>query len=618
MASASAGPRALSARGQSDSWTKKKQGVLRIFERFRNSSPEITELYPVGIASLDERTLTTMKGGIYEHFAQYIANDYIIEKGNKNAGKRLSYSVAADSFSTIINIAHERFEDSELPSTKAFFGCLAPSGARTASGRWLLGMKVQIKRILHQEAMKAGDVIDQSATPLYEADVRFLSRAYSLDRRPTEAGENAGRMLAIATAWQCSGRSGELAYMDMESMRYDAHYQCVDFPLMQGKVRSVLACAHTSPPPRRTRARARGGLVGPFRGVSGLDGSDENGPALLSRRAALLSRRSICCAHVMHLRSSRGGGGGGGARAHLVSSPPSQPFPLFDRSPARATRHAATLGGGALLASRRDLGGRVLLAPARSLVALDAPRSLVAHTLIQVGKVKQVALVAGVDEELCWFTAFGQALALDPSRVKYNPDSETWMFPEIHRVKQPGPKLGGYVSDLLPRALGGAAGYQHVADKEGRQLPSDASAAGFRAGAVNTLVSRCCLESAVHFTGHDMSSTSAFFDYVDSSLSACMPGAIVIAGYPALPWGQNSVGPRPASLGALTGSTDAGALNRMLDKVLRLDSGAMPMFMSKSAECTERGKLRPIAEHAFARCAAHAHSCRTHAVAHDD
>ena len=70
MASASTGPRALSARGQSDSWTKKKQqGVLRIFERFRNSSPEITELYPVGIASLDERTLTTMKGGIYEHFA---------------------------------------------------------------------------------------------------------------------------------------------------------------------------------------------------------------------------------------------------------------------------------------------------------------------------------------------------------------------------------------------------------------------------------------------------------------------------------------------------------------------------------------------------------------------
>ena len=192
------------------------------------------------------------------------------------------------------------------------------------------------------------------------------------------------------------------------------------------------------------------------------------------------------------------------------------------------------------------------------------------------------------------------------------------MFPEIHRAKQPGPKLGGYVSDLLPRALGGAAGYQHVVDKEGRQLPSDASAAGFRAGAVNTLASRCCLESAVHFTGHDMSSTSAFFDYVDSSLSACMPGAIIIAGYPVLPWGQNSVGPRPASLGAFTGSTDAGALNRMLDKVLRLDSGAMPMFMSKSAECPERGKLRPVAEHAFARCAAHAHSCRTHAVAHDD
>ena len=133
--------------------------------------------------------------------------------------------------------------------------------------------------------MKAGDVIDQSATPLYEADVRFLSRAYSLDRRPTEAGENAGRILDIVTEWQCSGRSGELAYMDMESMRYDAHYQCVDFPLMQGKVRSVLACAHTSPP-RAARARAHaGGWSGHF--VASAASMDLMRMVLRSSRVAL-------------------------------------------------------------------------------------------------------------------------------------------------------------------------------------------------------------------------------------------------------------------------------------------------------------------------------------------
>ena len=236
-----------------------------------------------------------------------------------------------------------------------------------------------------------------------------------------------------------------------------------------------------------------------------------------------------------------------------------------------------------------------------------APHALRARGVVQVGKIKQVALDAGVDEELCWFTAFGDVLALDPNRVKYNPndlDAETWVFPELHAVKKPGAKLGGYVSDLLPRALGGAAGYQDVADKESSVLPSDASAAGFRAGACNTLVSSVTLESVVNFTGHDISHKSALFEYVDSSLAACMPGAIVMAGFPALPWGHNSRGPRPASLAALS-RTDQGALNRMLDRVLQLDSGALPMFMAKSLQFAERGKLRPIAEHAFARCATH-------------
>jgi hypothetical protein len=235
-AASAAGLTALSARGQSANWVQAKKDVEHRFERFRNFDASTTSRYPSDIHSLDEETLTTMKGGVYEYFADFLVHHYIIEAGHKNAGKHLSYGVAANTFSTLLNIAKERFESSQKASTKQFFECLAPSGARTASGRWFLGIKHQIKKKLADRAMKAGDQLDQSATPLYEKSVRFCSNAYSLDGRAQAAAENACRKFSIITEWQCSGRSGELAFMDFDAMRYDPFYECGDLDLMQGKV----------------------------------------------------------------------------------------------------------------------------------------------------------------------------------------------------------------------------------------------------------------------------------------------------------------------------------------------------------------------------------------------
>jgi hypothetical protein len=50
--------------------------------------------------------------------------------------------------------------------------------------------------------------------------------------------------------------------------------------------------------------------------------------------------------------------------------------------------------------------------------------------------------------------------------------------------------------------------------------------------------------------GHDLQASTgcAFFAYADLNEAATMPGASVLAGWPAPPWGQIAMGPTPASL----------------------------------------------------------------------
>ena len=65
-AASAAGLTALSARGQSANWVQAKKDVELRFERFRNFDASTTLRYPSDIHSLDEETLTTMKGGVYD------------------------------------------------------------------------------------------------------------------------------------------------------------------------------------------------------------------------------------------------------------------------------------------------------------------------------------------------------------------------------------------------------------------------------------------------------------------------------------------------------------------------------------------------------------------------
>ena len=104
------------------------------------------------------------------------------------------------------------------------------------------------------------------------------------------------------------------------------------------------------------------------------------------------------------------------------------------------------------------------------------------------------------------------------------------------------------------------------------------------------------IDFAVHATGHDLRSVSAIYEYLDPSVALAMPGAIVLAGWPALPWGQLGVGPVPPSLQELISSglvSDMQGLDDVIDHLYKLDSESPPQIM-------RRGHLRPLMHAAFA------------------
>ena len=61
----------VSAHGQSNSWSKQQQNVLRIWEEFRTSKPEITALLPQPWNNLSEEVLCTNDKKIYGMFPHY-------------------------------------------------------------------------------------------------------------------------------------------------------------------------------------------------------------------------------------------------------------------------------------------------------------------------------------------------------------------------------------------------------------------------------------------------------------------------------------------------------------------------------------------------------------------
>lgn len=177
-------------------------------------------------------------------------------------------------------------------------------------------------------------------------------------------------------------------------------------------------------------------------------------------------------------------------------------------------------------------------------------------------------------------------------RDNYDPDQPAWIFPDLAGVKQSGTKLGSFISAKVGKV----------------ELPEKPVDGGIRPGACNTLLKYMPAELAVYTTGHEMKGVlSSFFEYIDAELAKCMPGAIVLAGWPALPWGQFGDGPTPASLDVLVKehAVPMEALEAAITATFHLHKRSPPSMHVGNA-------LRPLVHCAFATMLMH-HDARRQA-----
>jgi hypothetical protein len=202
-----------------------------------------------------------------------------------------------------------------------------------------------------------------------------------------------------------------------------------------------------------------------------------------------------------------------------------------------------------------------------------------------VSKIKQVVFVAGSNRHVCYFTALGDHLCLNKSLL-YDENKTTYLHPVLKTTSYSGSKLGTFIKALIPGS--GTKKYRGFAVES---LPSDATAAGFRPGVVNSLCAVMPPSFVVNTTGHELTGTCALYDYLDANRAMLIPGAVVLAGYPPLAWGTNGKGPKPASLKALLAVNER-QLQGMLDTTLQVDSKTAPML----ARC-----LRSASKHQFGR-----------------
>ena len=130
-------------------------------------------------------------------------------------------------------------------------------------------------------------------------------------------------------------------------------------------------------------------------------------------------------------------------------------------------------------------------------------------------------------------------------------------------------------------------------------MPAEAVGASIRPGGCTTLAIAMPDSWAISLTGHDMTGFSKLYEYVDFSLANSITAAQVLAGWPAPPYGQRSIGPRSPRLQLVvaTGRT-LESLDAIADEVFNIHSKSSPLLMASGSG--QPGSLRELVRTAFA------------------
>ena len=184
--------------------------------------------YAVRFADLSEDELVCRQ--LYGLYAQYLASHHQPHNGRDSGCMQEDTCVAY--LRCLLLLAQDRITEiyqdkNEAPPFKyvTFFQCLQGVGE---PGQWLGNVKFNIRSLLFDRMMDEGKDPLAAATvrrPLYRNLIEALVRNYSL-YRPEEA-ECAVRKFSILLARLCCGRAAEQAFLDVNMMEWDPHFQCV-------------------------------------------------------------------------------------------------------------------------------------------------------------------------------------------------------------------------------------------------------------------------------------------------------------------------------------------------------------------------------------------------------
>ena len=221
----------------------------------------------------------------------------------------------------------------------------------------------------------------------------------------------------------------------------------------------------------------------------------------------------------------------------------------------------------------------------------DSLFKTVVATVLQfkTAKPKIISFPAGSDRHCDFYLALADIFCLPPDVNQAH--KAMWLNPILKGVKSPGTKLGDFIRSLTEGGRGSRGKYRSF---KVPNLPQGASAGGFRPGVINFLMMFMARDFVVRCTGHDLKGASALYEYLEAILAMLMPGAVVLAGWPAFPYGKMGMGPRPASLAALHLSADHTLkLHELIHELYHHNSDTPKQLI-------RGGALYPMVEAAFA------------------
>ena len=205
---------------------------------------------------------------------------------------------------------------------------------------------------------------------------------------------------------------------------------------------------------------------------------------------------------------------------------------------------------------------------------------------------KLVLLMAGADKNICVLNALACAYASGVFvNQLYEDDGMNYMFPDL-ATRKVNNSASTQITAWL-RALSCESTVREFADYKIDSLPGNVTAGGQRIGGINELATHgVSAEFAIFSSGHEAEGLSTMWHYIGPTVPLCVPGARVLAGWPAPAISTSLMrAAKPASLAPIREfGISAVALDAFIDSLLRLHSRAVPPSMLGS------GLLRPITE----------------------